>query len=192
MAIRVRALTEEERRIIENLAHSRTAPARQVERAKIIWLSSQNQKGPAIAHRLGLHEQTVRDWLKRFNAQGLAGLDDRPRPGKPRTYLSEQRSEVIATALSNPLELDQPFANWTLDRLQTYLNDIKGIGIKRSRIDQLLLTEGLRWRQQETWFSERATLEPTDAKEEPPLDPQFAEKRGPSRRSTRPLPKAAR
>lgn len=181
MAIRVRILTDDERRTIENLAHSRTAAARQVERAKIIWLAAQGMRVPAIAAWVGVHEQTVRDWLKRFNQDGLLGLNDRPRSGKPRIYLSEQRSEVIVTALTNPLELDLPFASWTLDRLQVYLNEHQGIGIKRSRIDQILLAEGLRWRTQETWFSEKAVLEPDQAKPDPPLDPDFAQKRGPSR-----------
>jgi len=181
MAIHVRSLSDEERRTIEQRAHSRTAAARQVERAKIIWLAAQGLLVPAIATRLGIHEQTVRDWLKRFNAQGMAGLDDRPRPGKPRTYLSEQRSEVVATALTNPLELDLPFASWTLSRLQAYLNEHKGIPIKRTRIDEILLTEGLRWRTQETWFSEKATLENEQANSQVPLDAEFAQKRGPSR-----------
>jgi transposase len=179
-------LTDEERRTIERLAHSRTAAARQVERAKIIWLSSEGVRVPLIAQRLHVHEQTVRAWLKRFNAHGLAGLQDRPRPGKPPTYTSEERSEVVVTALTNPLELDQPFACWTLDRLQVYLNEHKHIPIKRSRIDELLIAEGLRWLTQETWFSEKAALEPPQTKEDRPLDPDFVEKRGLSRRSTRP------
>jgi len=56
---------------------------------------------------------------------------------QPCTYLSEQRSEVVAAALTNPLELDLPFARWTRNRLQVYLNEYKGSGIKRSRRDQL-------------------------------------------------------
>jgi len=85
---------------------------------------------------------------------------------------------VIATALTAPEALGLPFACWTLDRLQAYLNEEQGIGIKRSRIDELLLAEGLRWRTQETWFGER-------------VDPQFAEKRGASSRFTPPRPQAA-
>jgi transposase len=186
MAIRVRTLTDEERRTIENLAHSRTATVRQVERAKIIFLAAQGRRVAAIAHQVGMHEQTVRDWIKRFNVQGLTGLQDRPRPGKPPTYTADERSEVIVTALTNPLELEQPFACWTLDRLQVYLNEHKGIGIKRTRIDELLIAEGLRWRQQETWFSEKAQLDTSTAKPERPLDTDFAQKRGPSKPSTRP------
>jgi transposase len=178
MAIRVRPLTHQERAVIERLAHSRTAPARQVERAKIIWLASQGQTVPAIAGRLRLHEQTVRDWLKRFNEAGLPGLGDRPRGGKPPTYTPEQVAEVVALALTAPQTLGLPFACWTLDRLQAYLNEQKGVAIQRSRISELLIAEGLRWRQQETWFGER-------------VDPEFAEKRGASTRSTPPRPQAA-
>jgi transposase len=158
--------------MIARLANSRTAEARLVERAQMIWHASQGFSVPAIARELGLHPQTVRDWLKRFNTNGLEGLHDRPRGGRPATYSPEQVAEVIATALTDPKSLGQPFASWTLDRLETYLNEEKGIPIKRSRIDDLLIAEGLRWREQETWFGER-------------VDPDFAKKRGPSTPSIR-------
>ena len=45
MALHVRPLSEREQTQIEKLAHSRTASARLVERATIIWLSSQGQPG---------------------------------------------------------------------------------------------------------------------------------------------------
>ena len=173
--IRLRDLTADEQSMIERLAHSRTAEARVVERAQIIWHASQGAAAPAIAAALGLHAQTVRQWIKRFNVAGLEGLADQPRGGRPATYSPEQVAEVVATALTDPQTLGQPFASWTLDRLETYLNEEKGIPIKRSRIDEILIDEGLRWRQQETWFGER-------------VDPEFAKKRGPSKASTpRPL-----
>lgn len=193
MAIRVRELTDEERAAVERLAASRTAPARQVERAQIVLLASQGRTAPQVAERLRLNAQTVRDWIRRFNAEGLPGLDDRPRPGKPPTYTPEQVGEVIACALSDPQELGQPFGCWTLDRLAAYLSESKALPIKRSRISELLVAEGLRWRplspgrlergeQQEIWFGER-------------VDPTFAEnkvlKRGASRASTPTRPTAA-
>src|SRR5918997_2315531 len=173
MMIRLRELSSEEQKMIERLAHSRTAEARLVERAQMVWHASQGFSVPAIARELGLHHQTVRDWLKRFNAHGLEGLQDLPRGGRPATYTPDQVAQVIATALTDPRTLGQPFASWTLDRLETYLNEEKGIPINRSRIDDLLIAEGLRWREQETWFGER-------------VDPDFAKKRGPSTLSIRP------
>jgi transposase len=178
MALKVRALTPDEHTTIEKLAHSRTAPTRAVERARIIWYARQGMHVPAIAARLGLGPNPVRVWLKRFNAAGLAGLQDQPRSGRPVVYTPEQVGEIVATALTDPQTLDLPFACWTLDRLHTYLTETKGIAMKRSRIDQILLAEGLRWREQETWFGER-------------VDPDFAKKRGASPSSTPPRPPAA-
>ena len=173
IALQLRSLTAEEHDIIRQLAQSRTAAARTVERAKIIWLASQGRRVPAIARELRLGDETVRLWLKRFNADGLAGLRDRPRSGRPATYTAEQAGEVVALSLTDPRSLDLPFASWTLDRLRAYLHEVKGIPMSRARIGKLLVAEGLRWRTQESWFGER-------------VDPAFAEKRGPSSRSTRP------
>jgi transposase len=172
MALRLRPLTTEELEAITCLVQSRTAPVRSVERARMIWLAHQGERVPAIARSLAVTEATVRTWLSRFNAAGLDGLTDRPRPGRPPVYSTAEVGQVVATALTPPTSLGLPFACWTLDRLVTYLQETHGITIKRSRVSDLLRAEGLRWRQQETWFGER-------------VDPAFAEKRGPSSASTR-------
>ena len=116
--------------------------------------------------------------IRRFNAEGLAAFEDHHRSGRPATYPADEVAAVIAAALTSPRRLGLPFASWTLDRLAAYLLEHKGIAMRRSRIDEILLREGLRWRRQETWFGER-------------VDPEFAEKRGASRRSTPHRPMAA-
>jgi transposase len=180
--LRVRALSEEESREVERLVHARTEPTRLVERARIVWASHHREHVPAIAARLHLTETTVRLWIKRFTARGLDGFKDEGRSGRPATYTPEQVGVVLAAALSKPTTLGLPFGSWTLDRLEVYLNEEKGLPIKRSRIDELLITEGLRWRTQETWFGERAgreaTVLPDASRTEKPVDPDFAAKRG--------------
>ncbi len=172
MALRVRELTVEEDHAVSRLARAQKASARMVLRAKIIWQAAQGETVQDIADILQITEETVRCWITRFNASGLAGLQDAPRSGRPPTYTAADMSEVIATALTDPLTLGLPFGCWTLDRLAAYLKEAKAIPIRRNRIDEVLLAEGLRWRTQETWFGER-------------VDPEFAEKRGPSKHSTR-------
>jgi transposase len=153
------------------LSLPRTAPARRVERARVVWRASRGETPPTIAAALGLSAETVRRRIRRFNAEGLAAFDDHHRSGRPATYSTDEVAVVIAAALTSPRRLGLPFASWTLDRLAAYLLEHKGIAMRRSRIGEILLKEGLRWRRQETWFGER-------------VDPEFAEKRGGSRRST--------
>jgi transposase len=167
----LRAVTAEERSAVETLARSRRAPAQQVERAGMIWRASRGETPPAIAEVLGLDAETVRRRIRRFTAEGLAAFDDHHRSGRPAIYSPDEVAVVIATALTAPHRLGLPFASWTLDRLAAYLLAQKGIAMRRSRSDEILLKEGLRWRRQETWFGERG-------------DPEFAEKRGGSKPST--------
>ena len=167
----LRDLTAEEASAVESLARSRTAPARRVERARIVWRASHGEAPPTIAAALGLDAETVRRRIRRFNAEGLAAIEDRPRSGRPATYSPDEVAAVIAAALTAPRRLGLPFASWTLDRLAAYLLEHQGIAMRSSRIGEILLAEGLRWRRHETWFGER-------------VDPEFAEKRGASRRST--------
>jgi transposase len=168
----LRPLTDDETQTIDRLAHSRTEPARTVERAQIVRRAHRGERVPAIARALGITEATVRLWLKRFAAGGVDSLADAPRSGRPPVYRPEEVAEVVAASLTKPDDLGLPFGSWTLDRLTTYLHEEKGLAIGRSRIATLLQDEGLRWRTQETWFGERP-------------DPAFAQKRGRSSPSTR-------
>jgi transposase len=169
--VKLRKLTPEERAELERLARSRTEEARLVVRAKIVLGLAAGDRPYQVAAKVGVGRAAAYEWLHRFNAEGLRGLTDHPRPGRPHTYTAEQRAEVVAAALTKPADLGLPFASWTLDRLRAYLSEHKGIGIKRTRIDEILIAEGLRWRQQETWFGHKA-------------DPEFAAKRGRSKGST--------
>jgi len=155
----------EERDALERMTRSRTAQARAVERARVVLAALEGDGVGAIAQRFQLSPATVYLWLHRFEERGLAGLADKPRGGRPPTYTREQVSTIVATALSDPQPLGQAYSSWTLDRLAAYLAEQHGITMKRSRLDELLLAEGLRWRQQESWFGAR-------------VDPEFAAKRG--------------
>ena len=173
MKLRVRELSEAERATITAWRGTQAGSVRLRDRATMIAWSAEGWWVSDIARIVRVTPQVVRKWIKRFNADGLDGLQDQPRSGRPATYTSEQIGEVIAVSLLKPDSLGLPFGCWTLDRLETYLNEERGLAIKRSRINELLVAEGLRWRTEETWFGDRA-------------DPQFAEKRGPSSASTRP------
>lgn len=161
-----RPLTAEERSTLKKLSRSQTAENRLVERAKMVLWSREGISGNAIAKRLGREPDTVYARLDRFDEEGLSGLKDRPRPGRPAEYTEEERGQIIAIARTHPQTLACEFGYWSLDRLLEYVNVELSIPIGRSQLHRVLQAEGLRWYQEQTYFTERP-------------DPQFAEKRGP-------------
>ena len=163
MTLRVRATSEEEQEALGRMARSRTVGAGLVRRAQIVLHALEGLKAPEISARMDLCGATVRHWLQRFNARGLPGLEEDVRSGRPPTYAAEQRSAVINAALTRPADLGLPFACWTLDRLVAYLSE-QGIAMRRSRISEIFLQEGLKRRRGETWFGKR-------------VNPDFARKR---------------
>ena len=173
MALRVRDVTDEERAKLERLVRAKTAPVRLVERARLIVLVLAGATAPQAAAQAGVSEETARRWVKRYNATGLAGLDDAPRTGRPPTYAEGEQSRVVAKARSvspKPTGEDvPPTCHWTLDRLQEELAK-DGVPIRRSQIRRLLKAEHVEWRRPRTWLESD--------------DPAFAEKRGPSSAST--------
>lgn len=107
----------------------------------------------------------VSQWVERFNETGLAGLEDKPRPGRERIYSQHERGQMIALARTHPDQLGQAYGRWTLSRLAEYINHELHIAISRAQLGRVLEAEGLGWYQEKTYFTERP-------------DPQFAEKRG--------------
>jgi transposase len=61
-------------------------PYFQVQRAKMILLAAEGLSNDQIAARLSSRREVVSMWRKRFFAERLAGLDERVRPGRPRTF----------------------------------------------------------------------------------------------------------
>jgi hypothetical protein len=63
-----------------------TLPYFMVTRAKMILLAAQGLDNDAIAAQLDTRREIVSLWRKRFFEQRLAGLEERPRPGRPRSF----------------------------------------------------------------------------------------------------------
>jgi transposase len=174
--IQLRNLTTEEASEVRRLAASRTESVRLVQRAQIIALMLEDPD--LTASRAGLRVGYKSDaigpaWVKRFNAEGVAGLEDRPRSGRKPTHSQETRSALISLALQKPRSLGYPFELWTLERLQEAFKERQGVHLASSTIWTWMDEEGFEWKRQQSWFHEAEKH-----------DPQFVEKRGPLSRPT--------
>jgi transposase len=172
-----------EGRKIRRLAGARHAPADWIERAQIVALSWDGLGVAAIAGQVGCHENKVRRWLHRFNADGIDGLGDRPGCGRKRRITEAERSAIIALARSVPpgrlvrdgagelsAEREDGPAEWTLDNLTQAAREA-GIQVGRSQVRRILRAEKVRWRRTRTWAAS--------------TDPEFAPK-GPASWSSTP------
>jgi len=95
--------TEKDRETLEQMVRSRTEEVRMAERANIILKCLEGERVHRIAKDLHIRPNTVIEWRRRFEKDGLQGLKDRHRSGKPPTYDAEFRNSVLKT-----LELPPP------------------------------------------------------------------------------------
>lgn len=84
---------------LESLARSRALPAGLVRRAEIVLLCAQGYENSTVADMLHITRQTVGLWRERFRRQGLMGLYDERRPGRPRSIREEQITRLLQTTL---------------------------------------------------------------------------------------------
>src|SRR4051812_49860348 len=91
-----------DRRVLQRRVRDKGAPARVVERARIVLLAADELPGKQIAAMVGCAEGTVVTWRGRYAEHGLAGLEDLPRPGKPPQLPEALRDRVLELTLTEP------------------------------------------------------------------------------------------
>ena len=100
--VRTVVVVEADRRELQRRARSKSAPAREVERARIVLLAAERVPGKRIAAIVGCAEPTVVTWRRRYAERGLAGLADLPRSGKPSPLPEALRDRVLELTLTEP------------------------------------------------------------------------------------------
>lgn len=174
--IKLRALSADEEREVRRLANARKESVEIVRRARLIaYLLDHPDVPPSYAGmEVGFGSNASgAQWVKRFNEEGIPGLQNRPKPGRLPIHTEEERSQVIHLALQKPESLGYSFGLWTLSRLQRAMLERYNVYVARSTLWKWLEAEGLEWKRQQSWFHEPEQH-----------DPEFVEKRGPSSRRT--------
>jgi transposase len=114
------------------------------QRAQIILLAvEQGLVAAKIGKIVRLNEESVRKWLKRYEAEGLGGLKDDPRPGIEPTVTQDYQELLVATVRRRPRSLGQPFSMWTLQRLADYMAQETGIRVSDETVRRYLGLTGI-------------------------------------------------
>jgi len=104
-------LSDEEREQLNAIANSRSLPHGLVRRARIVLLSAEGNTCDTIAERVGISRQMVCKWHNRYLQQGLSGLHDELRPGRPRSISDEEVAMVVQKTLETK---PQDGTHWTV------------------------------------------------------------------------------
>src|SRR3954453_5959257 len=156
--VRTVVIPEADRGERRRRARSKGAPARVVERARIVLLAAEGVPGKQIAALVGCAEPTVVAWRGRYAERGLVGLEDLPRPGKPSPLLEGLRDGVLEWTLT-----EQPTrfgaTHWSSRLLAAALAD-EGVPISHTTVARIWHRLGVRpWRAQTFKFSTDRPLE---------------------------------
>lgn len=110
-------LTAAEETVLTARARSGRSEHRDRVRARIVLAAAAGASNAAIALDLGLCVDTARRWRRRFAAERLDGLVDRPRSGRPRRFTAVQTAEITALACTLPAETGTPLSRWSSTEL---------------------------------------------------------------------------
>lgn len=140
----VRDLSEAERLLLKQQA--RRAVGRVADRIRMVLLSSRGYSVPEIARIFECDEATVREWIRRFEAEGLPGLKDRPREGRPLRADAAARERLRRTVQAGPKSAGYSGGTWTVLLLQIHLIAVEGLHLSCATVRRLLVRLEFRWR----------------------------------------------
>ena len=159
------ALSEADHAELRRRTRRYTAGHAAVVRAKIVLLAAGGLQNLAIAARLDVHVSVVSRWRKRFAREGLAGLADRPRSGRPRRFPAAVIAQVKAIACEPPEDHGVPQSRWSVADVAAQAA-AEGLveSVSRSTVRRWLDGDAIRPWQYRSWIF--------------PRDPYFAVKAG--------------
>jgi transposase len=135
--------SDQDRKELERLIKSRTDEIRMIERAKIIMSCLEGKRNDEVAAELHIRPGTVAIWRKRFAANGIKGLRDKQRPGKPpRQPATELRNQLLMQ-----LEQTPPIGQASWDGASL----AQTLGVSDDTVWRLLRKEGIQLQRHRSW-----------------------------------------
>ena len=149
---RLRKLSTDELVELQRLLRAETTRAALFRRCRLVWLLGAGYSIADASRYVGLHYTNAHKWVKRFEAEGLDGLQSRAREGRPRVYDETVEDLVVDLATSKPKALRLGFTTWSLSKLAKYLRAQEQLpNMSHETVRRILRRRGLRILTGETW-----------------------------------------
>jgi transposase len=136
-------LSADQLRVLDDLDRT-TRDVRVRTRAQMILLVAEQRLAISVVAAIVRESgETVRRWVHRYEAEGVDGLSDAPRSGKPAKAGAAYRERLVELVRRRPRALDLPFSMWTAARLADRLAEETGLRMSVASIHRLLRAAGL-------------------------------------------------
>ncbi len=133
-AIRLFPLSQEAIQELDEL-YQTTKDVRVRTRSQMVLLSGEKDlTASEIGSIVRCNTQTVRTWLKRYQAEGVNGLYDEPRSGAPGKVTPSYQEKLVQTVRQRPRSLGLPYSLWTSQRLADYMAEETGIRVHEKTV----------------------------------------------------------
>jgi transposase len=147
-----------DREILERRVAAATTERRDWQRATIVLMAARGVSSPKIAEVVGVNRNQVDLWKHRFRDEGLDGLGDRDRSGRPQVYGPEDRLTLVKTITTRPPESGQLTpkrrkARMSMPEVARILNDDHGIAISESQVWRICKTMKIKPWQVRSWMT---------------------------------------
>jgi transposase len=97
----------------------------------------------AAASACGMDRQTLRDWVHRYNGDGIAGLSDAPRSGRPPALSPAQMAELKELVLAGPDLAHDGVVRWRCIDLRSVIKERFAVEVHERTVGKLLRRMGL-------------------------------------------------
>jgi transposase len=141
--IHIPALPPVQHKELDHLYRTTKDPRLRTRAQMILLAAEQGLKVLQIARIVRESEATVLRWLKRYRAEGIEGLQDAPRPGRPSPMTQAYKDALLAAVRRRPRSFGLPFSLWTLQRLVDYLAEQTGIRVSDETVRRALKHAGI-------------------------------------------------
>jgi transposase len=147
-------MSDQTRVLLQSWVRRPTKPSGLVRRARALLLLEGGQRIAPTAKQVGLSERHLRKWAKRFSDQGVAGLRERMRSGRPPVFSPQVALYVVKLACERPDQFGRSLSQWNCSELARQLQD-DGIvaSISFETVRQILQSHKLRPWRSHLWIS---------------------------------------
>lgn len=150
----LRALTQEERKLLVRISRSRTEPASHLARAKALLAVADGYSYTAAAEAAGRRSgDAVSKLVSRFNREGLATIEPRHGGGPTPTYTAKERERILKEVRRRSVREKDGTATWSLSTLRRALRQAPdGLpGVSIYTIWKVLRESGFDWQRTRSW-----------------------------------------